>query len=438
MPFTVAIVGRPNVGKSSLFNRILGERLSITDDVAGVTRDRIYAQAEWLTKRFSVIDTGGIDIGDAPFLTQIKHQAEIAMDEANVIIFVVDGSVGLTDSDYYIAKQLYKTEKPVIVAVNKIDDLVHAHNAYEFYSLGFQDPIAISSHHGIGIGDLLDKVLSYMTTEDKPIEKGVISFAVIGRPNVGKSSLVNAIIGEERVIVSEISGTTTDAIDTSFTKDKQKYTVIDTAGIKKRGKVYENLDKYSVLRALTALERADVALLVLDGEAGIQEQDGHVAGYIMEYKRACIIVVNKWDLVEKDSKTMKKFEEKIREEFKFLTYAPIVFLSAKENQRIHTIFPVLQSVYENFTKELSTKLINDTLIDAVLMNPPSVFNQGKAKFNYATQTDIKPPTITMFVNEPKYIHFSYERYLQNQFRAVFDLTGSPLKFVFRKKESYED
>ncbi|CDR31068.1 GTP-binding protein EngA [Acholeplasma oculi] len=438
MPFTVAIVGRPNVGKSSLFNRILGERLSITDDVAGVTRDRIYAQAEWLTKRFSIIDTGGIDIGDAPFLTQIKHQAEIAMDEANVIIFVVDGLVGLTDSDYYIAKQLYKTEKPVIVAVNKIDDLVHVHNAYEFYSLGFQDPIAISSHHGIGVGDLLDKVLFYMTTEDKPAEKGVISFAVIGRPNVGKSSLVNAIIGEERVIVSEISGTTTDAIDTSFIKDKQKYTVIDTAGIKKRGKVYENLDKYSVLRALTALERADVALLVLDGEAGIQEQDGHVAGYIMEYKRACIIVVNKWDLVEKDSKTMKKFEEKIREEFKFLTYAPIVFLSAKENQRVHTVFPVLQSVYENFTKELSTKLINDTLIDAVLMNPPSVFNQGKAKFNYATQTDIKPPTITMFVNEPKYIHFSYERYLQNQFRAVFDLTGSPLKFVFRKKESYED
>lgn len=438
MPFTVAIVGRPNVGKSSLFNRILGERLSITDDVAGVTRDRIYAQAEWLTKRFSIIDTGGIDIGDAPFLTQIKHQAEIAMDEATVIIFVVDGLVGLTDSDYYIAKQLYKTEKPVVVAVNKIDDLVHAHNAYEFYSLGFQDPIAISSHHGIGVGDLLDKVLSYMTTEDKPAEKGVISFAVIGRPNVGKSSLVNAIIGEERVIVSDISGTTTDAIDTSFIKDKQKYTVIDTAGIKKRGKVYENLDKYSVLRALTALERADVALLVLDGEAGIQEQDGHVAGYIMEYKRACIIVVNKWDLVEKDSKTMKKFEEKIREEFKFLTYAPIVFLSAKENQRVHTLFPVLQSVYENFTKELSTKLINDTLIDAVLMNPPSVFNQGKAKFNYATQTDIKPPTITMFVNEPKYIHFSYERYLQNQFRSVFDLTGSPLKFVFRKKESYED
>ncbi len=438
MPFTVAIVGRPNVGKSSLFNRILGDRVSITDDVAGVTRDRIYAQAEWLTKKFSLIDTGGIDVGDAPFLTQIKHQAEIAMDEANVIIFVVDGLVGLTDSDYYIAKQLYKTDKPVVVAVNKIDDLVHAHNAYEFYSLGFSDPIAISSHHGIGIGDLLDKVLSYLKEEDKPHEKGVISFAVIGRPNVGKSSLVNSIIGEERVIVSEISGTTTDAIDTTFVKDKQKYTVIDTAGIKKRGKVYENLDKYSVLRALTALERADVALLVLDGEAGIQEQDAHVAGYIMEYMRACIIVVNKWDLVEKDSKTMKKFEEKIRDEFKFLTYAPIVFLSAKEKQRIHTLFPVLTEVYGNFTKELSTKLINETLQDAIAMNPPAIFNQGKPKFSYATQIGIKPPTISIFVNDPHYIHFSYERYLQNQFRSVFDLTGSPLKFAFRKKESYED
>lgn len=438
MPFTVAIVGRPNVGKSSLFNRIVGDRISIIDDVAGVTRDRIYAQAEWLTKKFSLIDTGGIEIGDAPFLTQIKQQAEIAMDEADVIIFVVDGTVGLTDSDYYIAKQLYKTEKPVIIAVNKIDDISMINNSYEFFALGFSDPIAISTHHGIGIGDLLDKVMSYMVQEDKEKEKGIISFAVIGRPNVGKSSLVNAILGEDRVIVSPISGTTTDAIDTTFTKDKQKYTVIDTAGIKKRGKVYENLDKYSVLRALTALERADVALIVIDGKEGIQEQDTHVAGYAMEYMRAAIIVVNKWDAVLKDDKTMKKFEEKIREDFKFLPYAPIVFLSAKENQRVHTLFPVLKQVYENFTKELPTKLINETLMDAVAMNPPAVFNQGKAKFNYATQVDIKPPTISIFVNEPNYIHFSYERYLQNQFRSVFDLTGTPLKFTFRKKDAYED
>lgn len=438
MPFTVAIVGRPNVGKSSLFNRIIGERFSITDDVAGVTRDRIYAQAEWLTKRFSLIDTGGIDIGDAPFLTQIKHQAEIAMDEANVIVFVVDGLSGLTDSDYYIAKLLYKTDKPVIVAVNKIDDIVHAHNAFEFYALGFGDPIAVSSHHGIGVGDLLDKTLSYMVEEEKVHEKGIISFSVLGRPNVGKSSLVNAIIGEDRVIVSDISGTTTDAIDTTFTKDKQKYTIIDTAGIKKRGKVYENLDKYSVLRAMTALERSDIALLVLDATAGIQEQDGHVAGYIMQYMRGCIIVVNKWDLIEKDSKTMKKFETEIRQTFKFLPYAPIVFVSAKENQRVHTIFPVLREVYENFTKQLPTKLVNDTLYDAVAMNPPAIFNHGKANFSYATQVDTKPPTIAIFVNDPVFIHFSYERYLQNQFRDNFELTGTPLKFVFRKKDNYED
>ena len=437
MPFTVAIVGRPNVGKSSLFNRILGERFSITDDVAGVTRDRIYAQAEWLTKKFSLIDTGGIDVGDAPFLTQIKHQAEIAMDEANVIVFVVDGMVGLTDSDYYIAKQLYRTDKPVIVAVNKIDDVVHINNSYEFYSLGFAEPIAVSTHHGIGIGDLLDRILSYMVDEDKPVDPSMISFAVVGRPNVGKSSLVNAILGQDRVIVSEISGTTTDAIDTSFVRDKQKFTVIDTAGIKKRGKVYENLDKYSVLRALTALERADIALLVIDGFEGIQEQDAHVAGYIMDYNRACVIVVNKWDIVEKNDKTMKKFEEKIREEFKFLTYAPIVFISAKEKGRIHTLFPAIKLAYENFTKELPTSLINNTLQDAVAMNPPAIFMQGKAKFNYATQTGIKPPTIQIFVNDPNYIHFSYERYLKNQFRNTFDLTGTPLKLQFRKKDDYE-
>jgi len=438
MPFTVAIVGRPNVGKSSLFNRIVGERVSITDDVAGVTRDRIYAQAEWLTKRFSVIDTGGIDVGDAPFLTQIKHQAEIAMDEANVIVFVVDGMVGLTDSDYYIAKQLYKTDKPVIVAVNKIDDIVHINQSYEFYALGFNDPIAVSTHHGIGIGDLLDKIISFMGDESKPVDPSIISFAVIGRPNVGKSSLVNAILGQERVIVSEISGTTTDAIDTPFVRDKQKYTVIDTAGIKKRGRVYENLDKYSVLRALSALERADVALLVLDGHEGILEQDGHVAGYIMEYNRACVIVVNKWDIVEKNDKTMKKFEERIREEFKYLTYAPIVFISAKEKARIHRLFPAINQAYENFTKELPTAQINNTLQDAVAMNPPAIFNQGKAKFNYATQIGIKPPTIQIFVNNPTYIHFSYERYLQNSFRSAFDLTGTPLKLQFRKKDDYED
>lgn len=433
MPFKVAIVGRPNVGKSSLFNRLVGSRLSITDDEAGVTRDRIYGKAEWLTKNFRVIDTGGIDLGDAPFLNQIKAQAQIAMDEADVIIFTVDGKGGLQDSDQYIAKILYKTEKPVILAVNKIDDINQIQNIYEFYALGFGEPIAISSHHGIGIGDLLDKVISYMTEDDPIYEDTTLSFCIVGRPNVGKSSLTNAILGEERVIVSEISGTTRDAIDTQFKKDRKDYVVIDTAGIKKRGKVYENTDKYSVLRALSAIERSDVALLVIDGNEGVIEQDKHVAGYVNDYGKACVIVVNKWDAVEKDEKTMKKMEEKIKDEFKFMDYAEVVFVSAKHNQRIHTIFPALNLAFENYQKEVQTSILNDLLQDAVAMNPTPIFNHGKAQFNYATQVAVKPPTFVLFVNNPDFVHFSYVRYLNNQFRSAIDFTGTPIKLILRKK-----
>jgi GTPase len=433
MPYKVAIVGRPNVGKSSLFNRLVGSRLSITDDQAGVTRDRIYARAEWLTKNFRVIDTGGIDIGDAPFLNQIKAQAQVAMDEADTIIFVVDGKVGLVDSDYYIAKLLYKTEKPVILAVNKIDDISQMQNTYEFYALGFGDPIAISSIHGIGIGDLLDQTISFMKEEEKLYDDHVISFSIVGRPNVGKSSLTNAILGEERVIVSEISGTTTDAIDTQFKKDRKDYVVIDTAGIKKRGKVYENTDKYSVLRALSALERSDVALLVIDGEEGVIEQDKHVAGYIDDYGKAVVIVVNKWDAVEKDDKTMKKMEEKIKDEFKFLDYAEVVFVSAKHQARIHTIFPAINKAFENYQKQVQTSIINDLINDAVAMNPTPIFNHGKAQFNYTTQVAIKPPTFVLFVNNPDFVHFSYLRYLNNQVRSAIDFTGTPIKLILRKK-----
>ncbi|RJX24994.1 MAG: ribosome biogenesis GTPase Der [Acholeplasma sp.] len=433
MPYKVAIVGRPNVGKSSLFNRLIGSRLSITDDQPGVTRDRIYARAEWLTKNFRLIDTGGIDLGDAPFLNQIKAQAQVAMDEADTIIFVVDGKNGLTDADYYIAKLLYKTEKPVILAVNKIDDLNQLANTYEFYALGFGDPIAVSTIHGIGIGDLLDKVIELMTDDDIIYDDSVIQFCVVGRPNVGKSSLVNAILGEERVIVSEISGTTTDAIDTQFRKDRKDYVVIDTAGIKKRGKVYESTDKYSVLRALSAIERSDIALIVIDGEEGVIEQDKHVAGYITDYGKGCVIVVNKWDAVEKDDKTMKKMEDKIRDEFKFLEYAPIVFVSAKNNQRIHTIFPAINTCYENYQKQVQTSLINDLIQDAVAMNPSPIHNHGKAQFNYATQVAIKPPTFLIYVNNPDFVHFSYERYLLNQIRSAIDFTGTPVRLVLRKK-----
>ncbi len=434
MPYKVAIVGRPNVGKSSLFNRLVGSRLSITDDQPGVTRDRIYARAEWLTKNFRVIDTGGIDIGDAPFLNQIKAQAQVAMDEADTIIFVVDGKVGLVDSDYYIAKLLYKTEKPVILAVNKIDDVNQVQNAYEFYSLGFGDPIAISSIHGIGIGDLLDQVIGHMVEEDKVYDEEILKFCIVGRPNVGKSSLTNAILGEERVIVSEISGTTTDAIDTQFRKDKKDYVVIDTAGIKKRGKVYENTDKYSVLRALQALERSDIALLVIDGEEGVIEQDKHVAGYISDYGKGVVIVVNKWDAIEKDDKTMKKMEEKIKDEFKFLDYAQVVFVSAKYNSRVHTLFPAINLAFENYQKQVQTSILNDLIHDAVAMNPTPIFNHGKAQFNYATQVAIKPPTFILFVNNPDYVHFSYMRYLNNQMRDHIDFTGTPIKLILRKKE----
>lgn len=433
MPFKVAIVGRPNVGKSSLFNRIVGSRLSITDDQPGITRDRIYAKAEWLTKSFRVIDTGGIDIGDAPFLNQIKAQAQIAMDEANVIIFVVDGRQGLIESDHYIAKLLYKTEKPVILAVNKIDDISMANNAYEFYALGFGTPIAVSTIHGIGMGDLLDEVIKHMTEEDKSYDDSVIQFCIVGRPNVGKSSLTNAILGEERVIVSEIAGTTMDAIDTQFRKDRKDYVVIDTAGIKKRGKVYENADKYSVLRALTAIERSDIALLVIDGTEGVIEQDKHVAGYVADYAKAVVIVVNKWDLIEKDEKTMKKMEDKIKDEFKFLEYAEVVFVSAKNNARVHTIFPALNRAYENYNKTVQTSVINDLLMDATAMNPTSIFNGGKASFSYTTQVSIKPPTFILFVNNPDYVHFSYLRYLDNQWRKAFDFTGTPIKLLLRKK-----
>lgn len=433
MAFTVAIVGRPNVGKSSLFNRIVGERISITDDVSGVTRDRIYAQAVWLTRRFSLIDTGGIDVVDAPFLSQIKMQAQIAMDEADAIIFVVDGKNGVTDGDEYIAKTLYRTNKPVILAVNKIDDINQIANTYDFYQLGFDEPIAISTQHGIGIGDLLDKVISYMEDEVEPYDNDTIKISIIGRPNVGKSSLTNAILGNDRVIVSPISGTTTDAIDTPFVRDGKKYVVIDTAGIKKRGKVYESVDKYSVLRALTAIDRSDICLIVIDGEEGVIEQDKHVAGYAFEANKALVIVVNKWDAVEKDDKTMQKMEKDIRDNFKFLDFAPIVFVSALEKSRIHTIFSEIDVAYANYQKQISTSILNDLMHDAVAMNPTPIHNRGKASFNYATQVAIKPPTFVLFVNNPDFVHFSYLRYLNNQFRSAIDFTGTPIKIILRRK-----
>ncbi|MDE5867695.1 MAG: ribosome biogenesis GTPase Der [Anaeroplasmataceae bacterium] len=430
----VAIVGRPNVGKSTLFNRIIGQRLSITDNQPGVTRDRIYAKGSWLSKEFFLIDTGGIELGDAPFLTEIKAQAEIAMEEADVIVLVVDCRSGITDDDSYIAKLLYKTKKPVLLAVNKVDDQKFKDNIYEFYALGFGDPIPVSSSHGIGVGNLLDLIIENFPTKNLKEEDNAIRFSLVGRPNVGKSSLTNCLLNEERVIVSPIAGTTRDTIDTRFKVNGKEYVVIDTAGLKKKGKIWENVDKYAQIRCVDAIGRSDVVLLVLDADTGILEQDTHVGQYIEEYHRPCIVVVNKWDLVTKDSKTMQKYTEDVRMKFKYLDYAPIVFLSALENKRVHTLFPAILAAYEANHKRISTSVLNDVINDAVAMFPPSEFNGGIIKIYYVSQVGVEPPTFAFFVNQPEYLHFSYYRYLENQIRKNFDFFGTPIKFEFRKRD----
>ncbi|WP_019391670.1 ribosome biogenesis GTPase Der [Priestia filamentosa] len=430
----IAIVGRPNVGKSTIFNRIVGERVSIVEDVPGVTRDRIYSSAEWLNKDFNIIDTGGIELSDEPFMTQIRQQAELAMDEADVIIFLTNGREGITAADEEVAKILYRTKTPVILGVNKIDNPQMKELIYDFYSLGFGEPFPISGSHGLGLGDLLDEAARHFPKdEDEEYGDEVIKFSLIGRPNVGKSSLVNAILGEERVIVSNIAGTTRDAIDSKLTKDDQEYVIIDTAGMRKKGKVYESTEKYSVLRALRAIERSDVVLVVLDGEEGIIEQDKRVAGYAHEAGKAIIIVVNKWDAVEKDEKTMKEFEEKVRDHFQFLSYAPIVFLSAKTKKRVHTLLPVVQTASENHAMRVQTNVLNDIIMDAVAMNPTPTHNGKRLKIFYATQVAVKPPSFVVFVNEPELMHFSYQRFLENKIREAFGFEGTPIRIFARQR-----
>ena len=434
MAGVVAIVGRANVGKSTIFNRMVGERISIVEDVAGVTRDRIYAKASWLTKEFSVIDSGGIELENASFTTQIKMQAEIAIEEADVIVFVVNGREGITKEDEYVARLLQKSRKPIILVVNKIDDNQFRDYIYEFYALGVGDPIPVSGSHGIGIGDLLDQIINQLDLQDEETNEDEISFSIIGRPNVGKSSLTNAILGEERVIVSNIEGTTRDAIDTPFVKDGQKYRVVDTAGMRKKGKVYENIEKYSILRALTSIEKSDVILVVIDGETGIREQDKHVAGYAHEAGKGVVIVYNKWDLVDKDEKTMQKKQKEIYEQFKYLDYARIVFTSAKTGQRVDQIFPLIQESYENSRKRVQTSVLNDVLVDAQLMNPTTTFNGGRLKIFYANQVAVCPPTFVLFSNDPQYLHFSYKRYLENRLREAFGFEGTPIHIICRKRD----
>lgn len=430
----VAIVGRANVGKSTIFNRIVGQRISIVEDTPGVTRDRIYADASWLTRDFKIIDTGGIELENASFTEQIKMQAEIAIEEADIILFVVNGREGVTKEDLFVARLLQKSRKPIVLAVNKIDDQKFKDNIYDFYSLGIGDPIVVSGSHGIGIGDVLDEIIHQLPAVEETQEDDVIRFSVIGRPNVGKSSLTNAILGEERVIVSDIEGTTRDAIDTPFEKDGQKYCVVDTAGMRKKGKIYENVEKYSVLRALSAVEKSDVVLMVIDGNQGIIEQDKHVAGYAHEAGKAVILVVNKWDLIEKDSKTMKKMESQIREQFKYLDYAPIIFVSAKDKKRVHLLLPMIQEVYANSQKRVATSVLNDVLIDAQTMNPTTTFNGGRLKIYYANQVSVCPPTFVLFTNDPQYLHFSYKRYLENRLRDAFGFEGTPIHILCRKRD----
>lgn len=431
----VAIVGRPNVGKSTIFNRIAGERISIVEDTPGVTRDRIYTNSEWLGHPFSMIDTGGIAVGDEPLVQQISEQAEIAIDEADVIVFVVSVREGVTDADEKVAKILYRTNKPVILAVNKVDNPEQRAQIYDFYSLGFGDPIPVAGTHGIGTGDLLDAIVKNFPENAGDEEDDSIKFSFIGRPNVGKSSLVNAILGEERVIVSGIEGTTRDAVDTKFTTtDGSEFTMIDTAGIRKKGKVYENTEKYSVMRALRAIDRSDVVVMVLNAEEGIREQDKHVAGYAHEAGKGIIIAVNKWDAIKKNTHSLNDFTAAIRQEFQYLSYAPIIFVSAKTHQRLGELPALIKRINENHGRRIQSAVLNDVIMDALAYNPTPTDNGRRLRVYYTTQVATKPPTFVIFVNDPELMHFSYERFLENRIREAFDFEGTPVHLIERRRK----
>ena len=427
----VAIVGSPNVGKSTIFNRMIGERHAIVDDEAGITRDRLYGKCEWLGHKFFVIDTGGIEIANQPFQKQIRAQVEIAIEEADVIVFVVDGKVGVTADDRMVARLLYKVNKPIILAVNKIDEGAQASDASDFYALGLGEPHVVSGSHGIGIGDVLTEIVQHLPNGEDAIEDETITFCMVGRPNVGKSSLVNAMLNTDRVIVSDISGTTRDSIDTPFVREDRKYIVIDTAGLKKKGKIYESIDKYSAIRALKAIERSEIVLLVLDGKEGITEQDKHVIQYATDLHKAIIIVVNKYDLVDKTETNTSEMTKWIRQEYKFLDYAPVCFVSALKKQRIDTVFETLNLIHEAYHTRIKTSLLNEVMQDAQVMNQAPDFNGGRVKILYASQVATAPPTIVLFVNNPEWMHFSYLRYIENRLRETFNFEGTPINIQLR-------
>ncbi|HBC96999.1 MAG TPA: ribosome biogenesis GTPase Der [Clostridium sp.] len=432
----VAIVGRPNVGKSTLFNKLAGRRISIVGDTPGVTRDRVYAEAEWLKYDFTIIDTGGIEPEDDDIISlQMRRQAQMAVEIADVIILIVDGKEGLTASDKEVAQMIRKSKKPVVLVVNKIDSVKQEASAYEFYNLGIGDPIAISASQGLGLGDMLDRVVeNFKNGSGEHEDEDYIKIAFIGKPNVGKSSLVNKLLGEERVIVSEIPGTTRDAVDSYLETEEGKFLLIDTAGIRKKSKVKKEVEKYSVIRTYAAVERADVCVLMLDATQGISEQDKKIVGYAHELGKSILVIVNKWDLIDKDTKIVNTFKDNIEKNFSFMPYAPYLFISAKTGQRVHRVLKTVKLCYENYCKKIKTGVLNDIISRAVMMKEPPIVGNKRLKIYYVTQIGNKPPTFVFFVNDPHCIHFSYERYIENQLRDSFDFAGTGIKLEFRERK----
>ena len=432
----VAIVGRPNVGKSMLFNKLCGQRLSIVEDTPGVTRDRLYAQCEWRNRVFDIVDTGGIEPGtDDQILAFMREQAEIAIATATVIIFVCDVKTGMTAADQDVANMLLRSRKPVVLAINKADQVGRENpDIYEFYNLGLGDPIAVSAVHGHGTGDLLDACFDYFPEDDgEEEEDDTVKVALIGKPNVGKSSLVNRILGVERVIVSDVAGTTRDAVDSSFENEHGKYVFIDTAGMRKKSKVEDRVEKFSVLRSTMAIERSDVCLIMIDAQEGVTEQDTKVAGLAHEAGKACIIVVNKWDAIEKDGKTMDRMREEIRRDLSYMTYAPILFISALTGQRVDRLFELINYVNNQASMRITTGMLNNVLADATARVQPPTDKGRRLKIYYMTQVGIKPPHFVCFCNDARLFHFSYQRYLENQIRATFGLEGTPVRLTVRQK-----
>ena len=434
----VAIVGRPNVGKSTLFNRLIGKRISIVEDTPGVTRDRIYGEATWLTHEFTLIDTGGIEPAREDVISlQMRQQAELAIDMADVILFLVDGREGMTTADEEVSDILRRCNKPVVLAVNKVDAPKFEENAYDFYALGLGTPMTISSSQGLGLGDLLDEIASHFPQYDvSEEEESIVNIAVVGRPNVGKSSLVNALLGDGRVIVSDIPGTTRDAIDTPFTHNGKNYMLVDTAGIRRKRAIEdESIERYSVIRSLGAIRRADVVLIVVDAEQGLSEQDVRIAGYVHEEGKASVVIVNKWDLIEKDTHTMNKFKKDLLTDLAFMSYVPMLFISAKTGQRVEKVLQMANEVYAQTCTRISTGTLNDVISEAVTITEPPSDKGRRLKIYYGTQVSIKPPTFIVKVNDPELMHFSYARYLENYLRKSFGLTGTPIRLYPRSRSN---